>query len=38
MSLKILVDDQIEKLFSDNPELSSIKKINLKSQLHHLQT
>ena len=26
MSLKILVDDQINKLFNDNPELSSIKK------------
>jgi len=26
MSLKILLDDQIEKLFNDNPELKSIKK------------
>jgi len=26
MSLKILIDDQIEKLFKDSPELSSIKK------------
>ncbi|MBE8726121.1 AIPR family protein [Flavobacterium hungaricum] len=26
MSLKILLDDQIEKLFKDNPELKSIKK------------
>lgn len=26
MSLKILVDDQIDKLFADNPELNSIKK------------
>jgi hypothetical protein len=26
MSLKILLDDQIEKLFTDNPELNSIKK------------
>lgn len=26
MSLKILIDDQIEKLFTDNPELASVKK------------
>ncbi|MBD2293318.1 AIPR family protein [Anabaena sphaerica FACHB-251] len=26
MSLKILLEDQIEKLFSDNPELTSVKK------------
>ena len=26
MSLKILIDDQIEKLFKDNPELTSVKK------------
>lgn len=26
MSLKILVDDQIDKLFSDNPELNTVKK------------
>lgn len=26
MSLKILVDDQIDKLFTDSPELASIKK------------
>ncbi len=26
MSLKILIDDQIEKLFNDNPELVSVKK------------
>lgn len=26
MSVKILVDDQIEKLFKDNPELSTVKK------------
>ena len=26
MSLKILIDDQIEKLFADNPELNSVKK------------
>lgn len=26
MSLKILLEDQIEKLFSDNPELNSVKK------------
>jgi len=26
MSLKILIDDQIDKLFSDNPELNTIKK------------
>jgi len=32
MSLKVLLDDQIDQLFDENPELKDIKKINLRWQ------
>jgi hypothetical protein len=33
MSLKILLDDQIAKLFNDNPELKTVNKNHFRSQL-----
>src|SRR5438874_1346834 len=38
MRLKILLDDQINQLFSDNPELSTVKKNKLEIDLDTLQT
>lgn len=35
MSLKLLIDDQINKLFSDNPELNSVKKNKFEIAVAH---